>query len=720
MDIRSKISLSVILCLIAISFSPVVDASGSNATLDPCQSDDDCRVGLLCAVGNNFCTPVATGCKCIPVLGEAVNCTNPSTICPEAEGCAKSIKSGNTICVSCNIIASDPNYVAATDRPVCVTTPTPVPKPSRSPGPFRRSLDLCSETNLCDQGFQCSDVKGEICSNAFPPCFCLYKNTDDSECSATKDCVHPDETCLRYFVGNSTVCGSCSALKTDPRRLAVQDDGKCDDASTRTPPEDYAPSLGLAGDACVNDGECSPGYTCLESPGKKCSNSYFCLCVSEGGINQNCSGNADCQEGELCAQGLDKNTLPQCTSLSVYLSAEVGVYTLVDGVPSRGTSVSYDSCDTDYDCVDGLFCTHLSDSIYIGGCLSRKGCTCTGPIMEQCTNSSSCRDKEICVEVPDSEQMPYCYSENVARLDPYVRPVSEISGWTPAILPSNGWASDSCQANSDCRGDLVCQHYLERGGSCEGRDMCVCKYRKSGDLCNSTATCGDGEVCVVVIDSMKPKSGSCVSIEVMRLDFYSGTYVEFNNGQMSPLKLPTPGGNPPSQTPSVTSSESSSITSAPTDSPTPSASELTVVSLQPTETAEMPPLGTDPAGEPSESTPPDDNAVCVDSAALAHLDVNDLVFKNHRRAAVLCDAQSACATPGHIVLWHNEPMMMRTYCQQAGVQCTHSVRMVNSPRLRKKLRLFSRTDGLIFTAFAARYATRVEEHVVSHVFRLGW
>lgn len=62
-------------------------------------------------------------------------------------------------------------------------------------------------------------------------------------------------------------------------------------------------------------------------------------------------------------------------------------------------------------------------------------------------------------------------------------------------------------------------------------------------------------------------------------------------------------------------------------------------------------------------------------------------------------------------------MMMRSYCRK--VACVEKRMYVNSMRYKKGLRVGSRTDGLLYTAFAARFETSVEESVLRGAVRVG-
>lgn len=119
---------------------------------------------------------------------------------------------------------------------------------------------------------------------------------------------------------------------------------------------------------------------------------------------------------------------------------------------------------------------------------------------------------------------------------------------------------------------------------------------------------------------------------------------------------------------------------------------------------------------------PEAVAVCIGVDALSHLHAKDLVFPHHYRAAVLCDPSGNCATPGHIVVKDDVPMMMKTYCDQLRWKndreeemCRWRVMLVNSPRMRYGVRIKSKSDGLEFTVLAARFQSKMEESVMALV-----
>lgn len=108
---------------------------------------------------------------------------------------------------------------------------------------------------------------------------------------------------------------------------------------------------------------------------------------------------------------------------------------------------------------------------------------------------------------------------------------------------------------------------------------------------------------------------------------------------------------------------------------------------------------------------------CVDVGLLAAFGETELVYKIHLKRSVLCDVEGSCATGGHVVLWKGKAMKMGTYCEIVG--CVRKVVLVNSPSWRRGLRVESRTNELVFTAFSAKYETRMEEVALGLLVRIG-
>lgn len=736
--------------LIVIIFAALrsAEALKVNATLDPCVDSSDCRLGLICqSRGGAICVGFSDEglCRCLPP--EIRECSSSEVECPIAEGCAESKASGGVLCVSCNRINEpDSNYTLVKGRTDCQITPTPLPTPTKSPGPLRRRLDLCSDVDACEMPLTCECEDGAAIDTTTGPCFCTSKN--QSGCKTTDDCSHPKETCVRSTTDNSTACASCTMLKYDPSYVPEMDDGKCDDVPLTSDPI-YLPPNGLGGDICRFDNQCKLPYRCLKANSKLCAGSADCRCALKKGL-QKCDALSDCLDGEVCAlKRLE--TSATCVSLSEYLVFAAGSYQLVGRLPNPGKLATFDPCQWNPDCQEGLYCTHLSE-LTVGRCYGRRGCSCLpARSVHQCSSEKDCRTGEKCAKIPGARQEPTCYSEDVLPSDPFFVDIASNSS-TPAVsLPSDGWISSSCRNDSDCAQEKfprVCQHYSEDvpinmsgiDDLCGGRQMCVCKSKKESNAkCKSSTDCGSGELCVIISDSAKDVPGTCESSQVMGLDYFAEAFsLLTKKGQrslpspsLSPSASPsessfsssspsisvTPSSEPsPTQSMSVSNSVSATVSASASTSASPSRSAMVTVSISPTaihNTSSASPSDED--GDVEQS--PD--AVCVDAAALKHIHVSELVYAKHRRASVLCDEQGSCATPGHIVEWRGEAMMMRSYCQHYGL-CIQSVRLVNSPRMRMRVRVASNTKGLYFTPLAASLATRVEERILRSLVRFGF
>lgn len=125
-----------------------------------------------------------------------------------------------------------------------------------------------------------------------------------------------------------------------------------------------------------------------------------------------------------------------------------------------------------------------------------------------------------------------------------------------------------------------------------------------------------------------------------------------------------------------------------------------------------------PDWSPPSSAPGAEPCIAVD--ALKHIHADNLVYREHLRSAVLCDANGSCASPGHIVEYGNAFMSMNSYCKLHALNgCTQTVRMVNSPKMSRGLRIDSRTTNLKFTALSARYQSQIEERILSLALAVG-
>lgn len=145
----------------------------------------------------------------------------------------------------------------------------------------------------------------------------------------------------------------------------------------------------------------------------------------------------------------------------------------------------------------------------------------------------------------------------------------------------------------------------------------------------------------------------------------------------------------------------------------------------------QPELTAEPAQEPTNApalsplplqsvspTASENIAVCIGLHHLQHMKKQQLVFEHHRMAMVLCDGQGSCATPPHVVVWMGNALTMREYCAKVSA-CTSAEMLVNSPRWTAGVRVASHTNGLRFTALAARWETLVEREFLRVAVRFG-
>lgn len=137
--------------------------------------------------------------------------------------------------------------------------------------------------------------------------------------------------------------------------------------------------------------------------------------------------------------------------------------------------------------------------------------------------------------------------------------------------------------------------------------------------------------------------------------------------------------------------------------------------------------GVYPDGE-SDSNIEDDNPqpgsnssinICIAIDSLKHLSGIKYVFKSAKRAAVLCDHLETCATPSHIVIYKGQVLTMGDYCGFVDGGCTRKIKLVNSPKMESGLRLVSRQEHLVFTAFAAQFNTRIEKLFFRGIVNIG-
>lgn len=288
-----------------------------------------------------------------------------------------------------------------------------------------------------------------------------------------------------------------------------------------------------------------------------------------------------------------------------------------------------------------------------------------------------------------------------------------------------GLSFASCVDQTGCEGERTCKDILT-GRPPEDCNLpnvyCVCFPDDFADLfCQVEADCDIGETCVSIPNEIAAVSSTDADGNVC-LDNSQIPFFE------SPTKCSTDEPCPPNtacidivEDFSMCASKVSQDTEQVSDPPSFSGDEEADPS--PVSVDNLPPDGDEGNGDANDhddaqpSASAEANEICIAAKSLGHLPQHMLLYERHVLGRVLCDAQGSCATPGHMVHFHGEAMMMKTYCGRVG--CEGDVMHVNSPRYRRNLRIPSDTDGLTFSTFAARYGSLAEEKVLRAVFWMG-
>lgn len=135
------------------------------------------------------------------------------------------------------------------------------------------------------------------------------------------------------------------------------------------------------------------------------------------------------------------------------------------------------------------------------------------------------------------------------------------------------------------------------------------------------------------------------------------------------------------------------------------------------ETVPVASKGVEPTELPQD--PDVSTAPCIAVSALSEFHPQELVYPMHMQSTVLCDQWKSCATPGHIVVFHDKAMMMQEYCRSVFGGCVRRIMLVNSPRINRKLRVKSMSPELQYTALSARYGSSAEKLILSWLIRYG-
>lgn len=442
----------------------------------------------------------------------------------------------------------------------------------------------------------------------------------------------------------------------------------------------YTTSQGLTYDICSSSGDCRGSRRCATLPlpvSKVCTENSMHICLCQPISFQNCNSSFDCGYGEACRVTADGHQI--CTSCTAPL-AIVPIISMDDAetcVKEPKQRYSFERCSDHDQCVDPRKC--YKDDRSFRPCEHSERCVCKAPRTNYCSSSRDCLNGDRCAK-------------------------RKASKTREAICVSCRLATD--------RGRYV---NVDHGESCD--------LAKGPPTRTPVATSNPAQT---VGSTAAPSPASSPR----------GSPLPSRSSVAHSTSESTEGVRPTS-TPSPTES-SSSLSATPTSSTTvtvedheasftPSASEdsqrYTTPSVSPSlNPDETTPLYSFPPSPETSSSPVIGGTggfSCIAAYHLCDLQRSELVYKNHRRTGVLCDAHNNCATPGHMVVYENHSMMMISYCQSAKLGCVWRIAFVNSPIMKRTLRIESHSPQLQFTAYAATLASSLEERLLRSIIGIG-
>lgn len=250
--------------------------------------------------------------------------------------------------------------------------------------------------------------------------------------------------------------------------------------------------------------------------------------------------------------------------------------------------------------------------------------------------------------------------------------------------------------------------------------------------CNLSADCPVGEACVANEEqqsvTVEEEMGICVAQAVAT--GLPGLTILVGFNPKADLLAQSPS---PSETALPSLSPLPLLSPSPSPSPSPSQSQRApVIAVQASSSAgiEVPTAdveagevevdadGTHSSGSAEAEIEKEEGGVCIAMHHMEHFEESALVFSSSRMAHVLCDKGGNCATKGHFILVKGDAMMMGDYCSM--VHCVRRMMAVNSPRMKRGLRVKGRTEGVEFSAMAVRWGTRAEKLAVKVALGLGF
>lgn len=348
--------------------------------------------------------------------------------------------------------------------------------------------------------------------------------------------------------------------------------------------------------------------------------------------------------------------------------------------------------------------TTQDDQVQSGN-LNAGRCRCHKP-PSLCETSAQCTDGYRCVrsKFMDGHQMCiHCnYAAAIRTYDSSIfESVDQMPACTPSASPiptavatvmystlsNDGFTWDECSdILQDCRGNRTCAKWrqevpLQKCDANVGYENCYCRLSQEEEKCNLSTDCLKGDRCVRVTSKADFRFNETLCVSCAYVS-YAVNIQPLDGGADKCYTQRTDDG---------TASTSDDDTSG------------------------------DNGGEGesgSNGNGGDTSEVCIDANALRHLPERQLVYEKHKWGRVLCDEKESCATPGHMVVFRSEAMMMSSYCERFA-KCERRWMLVNSARMKRQLRIASLTADLQYTVFAARFETRLEERLLRSVVHIG-
>eukprot|EP00177_Eucheuma_denticulatum_P002424 GFKZ01004347.1.p1 GENE.GFKZ01004347.1~~GFKZ01004347.1.p1 ORF type:complete len:512 (+),score=25.00 GFKZ01004347.1:264-1799(+) len=382
---------------------------------------------------------------------------------------------------------------------------------------------------------------------------------------------------------------------------------------------------------------------------------------------------------------------------------------------------TFDPCTESSDCLEPRECIQIDQEGAMRPCNGGLDCRCAPEEFVQCEDTDDCSQAPFTEVCAFTESIPQsCFSREIVEDDPEVYTI---------VPPMGGFNLDPCVDDESCREPRNCQ--FEDGNSiapCAGRDECVCVVPAP---CETDDNCVLGEICVAVLPG---NMRGCVSASAVSAAAEDTSMLSDDGLNFDPCR----------QDSNCAGARfcADLLMAQPTDISAPKCTDVSLrcvcspENLVPCQgSAECTPgevcsnfVGVSQAicvsedvvenneaiSQISEET---SEAICVDAEALSDISREDLVFSEHAVGRVVCDSHGSCATRGHIVVYEGRAMMMGTYCGIVG--CQKRVMYVNSPKYSRRKRIRSRTVGLEYTVFAARWETKVEEQVLTAAVKIG-